>query len=791
MKRKRLLSLLLALAMALTVLPAAGALAAGEEYAQNTGDAAVKIYTTADEASEPLGELAAGEKAAYLGASGEWYKVRKDEIEGYVKASSMTLLEPKLTATGGSFAYDGKEHAVVAKVENAEGYTIEYSTDNGASWGSKTPSLTNAGKLTVKVRAIKSGAVTLTCADVTLEVKAEPKLTATGGSFAYDGKEHAVVAKVENAEGYAIEYSIDNGTSWGSKVPSLTNAGKLTVKVRAIKSGAATLTCADVTLEVTGTPEPKLTITGGKYPYDGKPHTVTYKLENADGYTVTYSTDGGSKWSATAPTLTDPGKLTVKVKASKKDQKDLIAEVVLEITPATTTATVATVVNCNEFVNVRKGPSSSTTKLGTAKKGAQFKMLGVEGDWYKLQYTASQVGYIHKTYISTKSVTETPDTPEIKPAGDNEIVTIVNCKNSVNVRSGAGTNYSLVGAAPKGAQYKLLARVNVGSVTWFKVQYATGKDGYIHEDYIKTGTGTPSTPTTGHTLTIVNCNESVNVREGASSSTKKLGEAKKGSVYTYLGRTVDGKWYQIQYTATQKGFVYSQYVKVNSGTVTPPDDDDKPATGKTATIVNCNEFVNVREGASSSTKKLGTAKKGAQYTVTGQSGSWIQVQYTATQKGYIYSKYVKLSDSGSTTPTTPTETTATGYGYVVNCSNSVNVRSGAGTNHSIIGTAPKSQVYQILGRSGNWYKVQFKSSTVGYIHDNYFSKATGDTTQKAKVINCTTDVNVRSAAATSSALIGKAKLGETFTFLKMMNNYAMVIYDGRVGCIHKNYVQVG
>ena len=50
---------------------------------------------------------------------------------------------------------------------------------------------------------------------------------------------------------------------------------------------------------------------------------------------------------------------------------------------------------------------------------------------------------------------------------------------------------------------------------------------------------------------------------------------------------------------------------------------------------------------------------------------------------------------------------------------------------------------------------------------------------------------MRSAATTSSTLLGTAKLDETFTFLKMMNNYAMVIYNGRVGCIHKNYVKVG
>ena len=711
MKRKRLLSLLLALAMVLTVLPAAGALAAGEEYAQNTSGAAVKVYTSADETSAEVGELAAGEKVAYLGASGDWYQIRKSEsIEGYVLAAAMTLLQPELTAEGGTFTQDGNAHAVVAQVKNADGYTIYYSVDDGANWG--------------------------------------------------------------------------------TQIPSLTNPGKLTVKVKATKSAATDLTCEDVTIEVVAAPEPMLTITSGKYPYDGKPHTVTYKLENADGYTVTYSTDGGTKWVTTAPSLTEPGKLTVKVKASKTGEKDLVAEAVLEVTPATTTATMATVVNCNESVNVRKGPSSSTKKLGTAPKGAQFKVLGVEGDWYKVQYTATSAGYIHKNYISTQSVTETPETPVIKPAGDNEIVTIVNCKVSVNVRSGAGTSYSPVGTAPKAAEYKLLARVSVGSVTWYKVQYTSSKEGYIHQDYIKTGTGTPSTPTSGNTITIVNCNTSVNVREGASSSTKLLGTAEKGKVYEYLGRTVDGKWYQIQYTSTQKGFVYSQYVKVNSGTVTPPA-DDKPTTGKTATIVNCNSFVNVREGASSSTKLLGTARKDATYNVTGQSGSWIQVQYTATQKGYIYSKYVRLSDGSSTTPTPPAETAATGYGYVVNCKTSVNVRSGAGTSYSIIGTAPKSQVYQILGRSGDWYKVQYNATTVGYIYNNYFAKATGDTTQKATVINCKVDVNVRSAATTSSTLLGTAKLDETFTFLKMMNNYAMVIYNGRVGCIHKNYVKVG
>lgn len=127
---------------------------------------------------------------------------------------------------------------------------------------------------------------------------------------------------------------------------------------------------------------------------------------------------------------------------------------------------------------------------------------------------------------------------------------------------------------------------------------------------------------------------------------------------------------------------------------------------------------------------------------------------------------------------------------MVNCNNSVNVRSGAGTNNGIIGTAPKSYVYQILGKNGSWYKIQYKADTVGYIHESYFSKATSDTTKKATVANCDEWVNVRSAATTSSAKLGEAKLGATYTYLKTMNNYVMVIYNGRVGCIHKNYAKI-
>ena len=375
------------------------------------------------------------------------------------------------------------------------------------------------------------------------------ELTASGASVKY-GETAKVTASVKDGEGYKIEYSTDGGTTWTETAPTRTEPGKTTVKVRATKDGAETLT-AEVTLEVGDKPSTKTTLTafGGTFPYDGKPHAVTYTLENGDGYTVRFSTDGGSTWTSKAPSLTNVGKLTVKVEASKSGAETLTVQVNLEVTKAAADGSTVTITNCNSWVNVREKASSSSKKLGTAKKGKVYKLLAVEGKWYKIQYTSSQVGYVFHTYVKTGSGSVPDPDPEPTPIGK---------------------------------------------------------------------------------AYIVNVKTAVNVRKKASSNSTKLGTLKKGTEVTVTGTS--GKWTQISY----KGgiaYVFSQYVST-----TKPDED---VVGKKATIVNCNSWVNVREKASSSSKKLGTAKKGATYTVKGLSGNWVQVDYNG-KTAYIYKRYIKI-----------------------------------------------------------------------------------------------------------------------------------------------------
>ncbi|MCF0114088.1 MAG: hypothetical protein HUJ56_01960, partial [Erysipelotrichaceae bacterium] len=65
------------------------------------------------------------------------------------------------------------------------------------------------------------------------EITKANTLTVSGTNYsqAYDGSEHGLAAKANVEEGTTYKYSIDNGTSWVSEVPTIKDVGKLEVKV--------------------------------------------------------------------------------------------------------------------------------------------------------------------------------------------------------------------------------------------------------------------------------------------------------------------------------------------------------------------------------------------------------------------------------------------------------------------------------------------------------------------------------------------------------------------------------
>ncbi len=70
---------------------------------------------------------------------------------------------------------------------------------------------------------------------------------------------------------------------------------------------------------------------------------------------------------------------------------------------------------------------------------------------------------------------------------------------------------------------------------------------------------------------------------------------------------------------------------------------------------------------------------------------------------------------------TPQEPTLPKAAEYVTCTgDSVNLRAGAGTNFTVVGSAKKGTVYAVTGKSGQWYKTYYRGKTA-YISASYAS----------------------------------------------------------------------
>ena len=58
-------------------------------------------------------------------------------------------------------------------------------------------------------------------------------------------------------------------------------------------------------------------------------------------------------------------------------------------------------------LNVRSGPSTKKSKLGSLKNGTEVTLTGYENGWYKIKY-GNKIGYVSGSYISTKDKDKLP-----------------------------------------------------------------------------------------------------------------------------------------------------------------------------------------------------------------------------------------------------------------------------------------------------------------------------------------------------------------------------------------------
>lgn len=136
-----------------------------------------------------------------------------------------------------------------------------------------------------------------------------------------------------------------------------------------------------------------------------------------------------------------------------------------EVKAADANAKAGIVATAGSRLNVRAGASTGTAVLASLHKGSYVTLLSKNGGWWHVEYGKGLYGYCHGDYITG-------------PSGS--AATVATNSGNLNVRSGPGTSYAVVGSLGKGETVIVLST----SGGWSRILYHGTKTGYASAQYL-------------------------------------------------------------------------------------------------------------------------------------------------------------------------------------------------------------------------------------------------------------------------------------------------------------------
>ncbi len=320
--------------------------------------------------------------------------------------------------------------------------------------------------------------------------------------------------------------------------------------------------------------------------------------------------------------------------------------------------------------------------------------------------------------------------------------------DSLNVRTGAGTNYSIL--TDNGTKVKLNkgTAVTISSEKngWYYISFAYNKKtlkGYVSKAYVGSVSGSTSSTTTTTKTGTVNAS-SLKVRKGAGTTYAQLTSSGKGVLLAKGTKVTIGSekngWYYVSFTyngKTLKGYVSKQYVTVASSGSSSNSSSSTSTSTKTLYKISAKtrSSLKVRKAAGSTAAQLTynkakvVLKKSQNIVVRNEtiknSAKWYYISFTYSGKtlyGWVAADYVQL-------------TLKTSVSAHVRPSNVQILKNTSGTKFTVNGAAVKltkntnvTITKEYLAKNVRYYKVSFKyksKSYTGYIkaYDVIFGKS--------------------------------------------------------------------
>ena len=225
-------------------------------------------------------------------------------------------------------------------------------------------------------------------------------------------------------------------------------------------------------------------------------------------------------------------------------------------------------------------------------------------------------------------------------AGVSDVMCVYNCSEWVSLRESPDTSSARLVKVRLG---ELVTDCSAAPNDFIQCEF-NGKVGYIQSKYLKTTNFSSGEAFPGNQM-VVNCSEWVSLWDQPLASAKRLAKVPLGSIVTACVSYM-GSYVYCEYKG-QKGYISTAYLKNANYSAGRQDEkvvsshagDYPPITGPMV-VVNCNEWVSLREKASASAARLARVPLGASVENCVQvSDTFIYCSYRGVW-GYIGVNYL-------------------------------------------------------------------------------------------------------------------------------------------------------
>lgn len=318
---------------------------------------------------------------------------------------------------------------------------------------------------------------------------------------------------------------------------------------------------------------------------------------------------------------------------------------------------------------------------------------------------------------------------------------------------------------------------------------------------------------------VVNVNSNLRIRKSPSTSSAVVGSLRNGNTFDIISKS--GGWYQINYNGT-KGYVHGDYVKEITSSSPSPSTPSQVASQK-GKVYNVSTNLRVRSTASTSSSVLGYLTNNTEVSIVGSEGNWYKIKYNSGY-GYVSKDYIKTTGSSSSgnsnnsstnnsgnsgnNDSSSTQVNKTGYVYNVS-SGGLRVRTEPSTSSRVLGTLYSGNSVNIVGETGNWYKIKYNSS-YAYVHKDYITEkkpssggSTGGNSGSTNnnnssqtmnavgvVTNVSSNLRVRSGASSNSSVLGYLLNNEKVDITGKEGNWYKIKFKGSVGYVSIDYIKI-